>query len=55
MNKLLPEQGVLGDELGVASGKVSCCGERNRIVGGSREVEESLFESRDEVAEQLDE
>ena len=52
---MLAEEGVLGDQLGLASEKVSRCGDRYRIVSGLREMEESVFESRDEAVEELDE
>ncbi len=54
-DELLAEEGVFGDQLGFASEKVSRRGDRYRIASGLREMKESLFESRNEGAEQLDE
>ncbi len=53
-DELLAEEGVLGDQLRFASEEVSRRGDRYRIVSGLREMEESVFESRDEAAEELD-
>jgi hypothetical protein len=44
-DKLLPEQGVLGDELSFASGKISGCGKCNRVARRLRDMEEAPFES----------
>ncbi len=43
-HELLAEEGVLGDQLGFTSEKVSHCGDRYRIVSGLRAMEESVFE-----------
>ncbi len=53
-DELLAEEGILGDQLGFASEEVSRCGDRYRIESGLREMEDSVLESLDEAAEELD-
>lgn len=49
----MPEQGVLGDEIGLVACKVCDNAENNRMAGRLSEMQESMFKEGDEAAEQL--
>ena len=48
-DQLLLEQGILGHEIGFAMREVSGGAEHNRMTRGLGEMEESLFERREEA------
>ena len=48
-DQLLPEQGILGHEIGFAMREVSGGVEHNRMTRGLGEMEESLFERREQA------
>ena len=53
-DQLLPEQGLLRDELGSAAEQVGGRRKRDGRVRGLRDLENGLFENRDQVLERLD-
>ena len=50
-DQLLPEQGILGNEIGFAMHEVGGRAEHNRMTRGLGEMEESLFERREQADE----
>ncbi len=54
-DQLLPEQGVLGNEIGSAARQVGGDAEHKRMAGGLGEMPEGLFKRRDQTDNQLDE